>query len=614
MKSALISSLIIFSPCHGLRRMPSMIDLFPTPQEFDLNETHRRKRHTVQLPDDHLVTSLPYLNLSTFKTKQYAGHLPASSDASKQIFYWLFEPDFDTNSNNNRPDTDEVPLIIWLNGGPGCTSLVGLFIENGPLRFKPNREASGGNYQLESNPYSWHKAPAWVLYVDQPVGTGLSYTLNNKYCGNDFEINTDFYYFLTEFFLLYRSTFLSLNDYGSYTVKRPLYFSGESHAGHYIPSMMDFILQQNDKHNSTVVMPLSGAAIGNGWINPYYQYAGAEAAELMGLIDAAQRRRLDQSEITCQTRLDAKIFDGSGCLPLIDEIVGNSYGRGVSQVNSYDVNLKSNGRYPPGVELIESYFGSRMPINPSMHDITIDSVLESLHATGYSSIGSYSVCADNPYIALAHQDGLGVAVELGNVLDHPTRPRILIYNGMRDLVCNHVGSERTLDNLKWHGQDNWIVAERYTFNAGDQLRPDGFIKEYDNLIFLKIPQAGHMVPMDQPTQTLAMIRRLVYKHDFQSLSQDLDSTNPWNASLVQCQVCSPCENQSKPSESVTGATTEISKQSVLVGFSVGLVLSFLLYLMWRRTDTMYSARHSSYPVSQSELEEGTNKPRPMIYT
>jgi len=61
---------------------------------------------------------------------------------------------------------DEVPLILWLNGGPGCSSMDGLWLENGPFRLK-----SGDNgWTIDVNDYSWHNAPAWILYVDQPVG------------------------------------------------------------------------------------------------------------------------------------------------------------------------------------------------------------------------------------------------------------------------------------------------------------------------------------------------------------------------------------------------------------------------------------------------------------
>ena len=57
--------------------------------------------------------------------------------------------------------------LVWLNGGPGCSSLDGLTKENGPLRFSGNSATPSGN------PYSWTKL-ANVLYIDRPVGSGYS--------------------------------------------------------------------------------------------------------------------------------------------------------------------------------------------------------------------------------------------------------------------------------------------------------------------------------------------------------------------------------------------------------------------------------------------------------
>ena len=155
---------------------------------------------------------------------------------------------------------------------------------------------SGNNgWTIDINEHSWHRAPAWTLYVDQPVGTGLSFSREKNWCNNDFEVNRDFHYFLEEFFLFHSDKFLisdptmkSIHPQQEWRMKRPFYFSGESHAGHYIPSMMDFILQRNDGkivptgsnglQPLRVEIPLSGAAIGNGWIDPFHQYAAADAA------------------------------------------------------------------------------------------------------------------------------------------------------------------------------------------------------------------------------------------------------------------------------------------------------------------------------------------------
>lgn len=122
-------------------------------------------------PDDHLVTNLPLLAEGTLPTKHWAGLLPASPNNDKYLFYWLFAPD---TSQHEDVQEREIPLVIWLNGGPGCSSMDGLFLENGPLRFE--KAESDGSFKLVAAQHSWHKTPAYMLYIDQPVGTGLSFT------------------------------------------------------------------------------------------------------------------------------------------------------------------------------------------------------------------------------------------------------------------------------------------------------------------------------------------------------------------------------------------------------------------------------------------------------
>lgn len=158
---------------EGVRRLPNEINEEPTLHHHGRRLTNELLEELTELtapsqssrstasddPDSHLVTSLPLLPQGAFKTKHWAGHLPANSSGDKKLFYWLFEP-------SSGAQSDDTPLILWLNGGPGCSSMDGLWLENGPLRLK----LDAGSWKIDVNEYSWHNAPAWTLYVDQPVG------------------------------------------------------------------------------------------------------------------------------------------------------------------------------------------------------------------------------------------------------------------------------------------------------------------------------------------------------------------------------------------------------------------------------------------------------------
>lgn len=93
---------------------------------------------------------------SLFLNETYSsGFLPVKDIGS--IFYWWFE-------SRDKPSED--PLVLWLTGGPGCSSEIALFTENGPFTIKDD-------LSLKINPHSWNNN-ANLLYIDQPLGTGFS--------------------------------------------------------------------------------------------------------------------------------------------------------------------------------------------------------------------------------------------------------------------------------------------------------------------------------------------------------------------------------------------------------------------------------------------------------
>lgn len=255
----------------------------------------------------------------------------------------------------------------------------------------------------------------------------------------------------------------------------------------------------------------------------------------MGLINEAQKQFMDTLEPKCHKLLRNKNFKAStSCLRLVDDIT-NSMEGGELTVTSYDTSfwMNKNEKFPPGEQLLVSTFGGSEKIE----------ILQAIHADEFLlRKGNFKMCGGESYRALAHQDGLGVVDELVKVLDHISGPRIMFYNGMRDLVCNHVGNELFLNQLPWSKSIQWVLSNRFAWTGTVGRTPLGYVKEYKNLIYLKLRNAGHMVPMDLPEVSLDMMRTFIYHKTFKSNSQVLSQRFPVKKNdNGKCMMCPKCD-------------------------------------------------------------------------
>jgi len=134
--------------------------------------------------------------------------------------------------NTARADLSRYPIILWLNGGPGSSSQLGNFMELGPHFIKP---ATMSPYEIVKNNYTWVRDYN-VLFVDQPVGTGLSYADPNypsAYCKSMEDVATDFWNALKELYQNNNGCFKRLN----FSPSQDLIIFGESYAGKYAPAI-----------------------------------------------------------------------------------------------------------------------------------------------------------------------------------------------------------------------------------------------------------------------------------------------------------------------------------------------------------------------------------------
>jgi hypothetical protein len=430
----------------SIKQLPAYYSDLDAPQEppAERRFLQDNKLHipVPESPDAHLVTSLPLLESSESLPLSWAGHLPAdANDDKKYLWYWLFAPE-----DSEGVVEEDAPLVLWLNGGPGTSSLLGLFIENGPFQFI---ERGPQNITLIRREHSWHKAPAYVLYVDQPVGTGFSFTTDDDlYPESNWELGIDFYYFLQHFFTLHADKFVIKNEKQQLYTKN-FFITGESHAGQYIPGIMDVILERNSEiqehlHNEegslkTIYISLKAGAIGNGSTDIYWQYNTGPAAYGHGLIGLQQLQERAAAERACQAILDTG--HTHGCMhwsKVLHNILGDDK---QYKTIMYDVR-RSKGAglpyYPPHENVMKGYLMGSSPEWFGFDETVTPGVVEALHATAVynvyknqyfgKGVDRLRKALDEEYVDIHH----GAIPHVQNVLKHED-VRLLFYNGIHDL-------------------------------------------------------------------------------------------------------------------------------------------------------------------------------------
>jgi cathepsin A (carboxypeptidase C) len=193
----------------------------------------------------HTLKDAPVEGLCDTSVKSVSGYFNVESGVDKNYFFWLFE-------SRSTPSSD--PLIMWLNGGPGCSSMLGLLTENGPCT------VSADGQTTINNPYSWNNN-ANIMWVDQPAMVGYSYGKKGiDLDHNESMIAEDMYNFLQEFF----------KGHPEYA-QNEFYVFGESYGGHYAPSIASRIFEGNNNKEGLYIN-LKGLGVGNGLTDPLIQY------------------------------------------------------------------------------------------------------------------------------------------------------------------------------------------------------------------------------------------------------------------------------------------------------------------------------------------------------
>ncbi|CAF1151380.1 unnamed protein product [Rotaria sordida] len=407
---------------------------------------------------------LSSVELPPFKRQSFSGYLTVNKEFNSNMFFWFFPAQ---NDNINAP------VLLWLQGGPGETSLYGLFNEHGPIQINTDES-------LSERSITWNSLYN-LLYIDNPVGTGYSFTSNDQgYARSEDDVARDLYSALTQFFQIY-------TDY----VSNSFYITGESYAGKYVPSIGYKIHIENQNPQVKVKINLVGLAMGNGWIDPYRQYVYGPLLYQIGLIDSEQLFYVNLQSDLVRYAISQKRF--SDASKISDSLF---YG---------DLN---NTSYLTNVTGLRAYYNYlQTDVTPNMNNYI--KFITNVDRRRQIHVGN-----------LTFHDDDQVAINLGNDIFQsiPSQQltilfdnyKILIYNGLLDIICAESLTLNWISDLQWSHSNEYKNAIRQIWKVNstdDQIA--GYIKIVNKFMLASIRNAGHRVPIDQPRAMFDLLKRFI---------------------------------------------------------------------------------------------------------
>jgi cathepsin A (carboxypeptidase C) len=402
-------------------------------------------------------------------------------------------PAQDATNNGASPQqaaevsADDIPLVVWLTGGPGCSSSLALLTENGPCSVNDDGTSTS------VNPHSWTES-AHVLWLDQPADVGYSYGQDND--TNEEMISEDAYYFLQAFFQ---------SEDGEKYKNNPLFIVGESYGGHYAPAIAHRIWRgNNDLKDGLLTLNLAGLAVGNGLTNPEIQY---QYYAEMAFHNSHNIQTIDENTYNGMKSAEGLCVEGI-----------KKCNAGTSMVNSFACQAAFLGcntalTTPYRMTGLNPYdITKECGDNPLCYDFShVETFMnrqdtkQKLHVDSHNP--TWQTC--NMGINMSfHTDWMkdfsGYVADLLNA-DIPA----LIYAGDLDFVCNYLGNKAWVTELQWNDGDAFRAAEDHDWNNGA-----GLAKTAGKLTFLQVYDAGHQVPTDQPEHALTMITQFLNGETF----------------------------------------------------------------------------------------------------
>ncbi|PWN32961.1 alpha/beta-hydrolase [Meira miltonrushii] len=424
-----------------------------------------------------------------FKVKNsWAGEIAFETPNVKNasIFFWLWGRD-DIN-----PGED---LVIWLNGGPGCTSLLGMVQENGPFLHQSVKD------KPYPNGWSWTKGVN-MLYIDQPAGVGFSE--GRTYYSNETQVASDFAAFLDEFWKVFPEL-KSMN----------LWIAAESYGGVYAPGMMHKL------YNDGKTPQLQGAMIVDGVVTStylsrectIYQYAN-QHKETLNFTDLDLQDIKNEGDSCGTTNYVEQNLHYPPQYPLPD------FNISCSPYNMFRMRAQEARLDFDVYNIKRPYDENESPLGEVNtwtalyhHDTFFDNVAiqDYIHAPHKKWVSCKTIFYNGDNSNWPDKDPDQQSNHVSESIEKSKK--FLILNGNLDALIITNGTALGLQNLTWNNGTGFSKPPLTPLYDLEGYQAGSFVEER-GLTFAQVYESGHMIPYDQPPYGYTALLHLIGKRDW----------------------------------------------------------------------------------------------------
>ncbi|KAF8766514.1 putative serine carboxypeptidase CPVL like protein [Argiope bruennichi] len=372
--------------------------------------------------------------------------------------------------NNNK----NAPVLLWLQGGPGVSGFFGLFVENGPYVIDANMTAS-------IRKYNWARTYQ-IIFVDNPVGTGFSFTDDPKgYVTNQEEMAEDMYEFLKQFFVLFHE--YQKNDF---------YITGESYAGKYIPSLAYKIHSMG----SQSAVKLTGIAIGNGMCDPETMMDYGTYLYNIGLVDEMQADEMRNLSSSIVRHIQKEDFYDA--VLEMDKLI----------ISFAILPYKSLFTIFTGMNFYYNFLISETPKEFSYFQTYVEKpqFRNALHIGNLTFQNGETV---QKYLLMDVMKSVKPKVAV--IMDHY---RVMMYNGQLDIIIPYPATLNFLKSVNWTHAAEYKKAKRHIWRLKGSNEIAGYVHNVGDFYEVLVRKVGHILPYDNPEVGFDLITRFIDKVPF----------------------------------------------------------------------------------------------------